>query len=122
MNPTPDSTGRDVLSEIDEIVRTMHTVLKAVDNMGEEVIRYRTSFTKMVEGLATIQDTQSNNLTALNDLKESMRILDATVTFVTSLDHRLSSIEKITVTLSEISLRVEERVKALEDGYRLILP
>lgn len=94
MSPTPESTGRNPLAEIDEIVRTMKTVLEAMANMGEEMIRYREAWNSTQEKLTPMMDVLGDSFGKQTELNESFnRIVTEAVQTITSLEERISALE-----------------------------
>jgi methyl-accepting chemotaxis protein len=124
MNQTPESAGRDLFAEIDEIVNTMQAVLKAVANMGEEVIRYRRSWSETAEQLTVLTAALNGGIERQTELNEVFsKTMTESVKVATSLDERISEVESgCIVPLANAIASFEERLSALENGHRLILP
>jgi len=119
MNPTPESTGRDVLAEIDEIASTMKTVLAAASDMGEEVIHYRQSWGEMAEKLTVAMDTLEVRFGKQGELSKTIgETVTRSINIAVALEERISTIERETLLptanaitgLVDVIASLEERV------------
>jgi hypothetical protein len=120
----PDAAPRDVFVELDEIIATMKTVLKAVANMGEEIIKYRESWDKTASQIAILFPMLEDRIVGQAQLNEGIaETMKEHFTVTTALIERVATIEETLVTpITNVIENFEGRLSALESGYRLILP
>jgi len=127
----PEAAPRDVFAELDEIIATMKTVLKAVANIGEEIIQYRQSWKDMAEKMALAMATLNDHFDEQAKLNEAIsESTSKSINIAIELEEKILRIDSDSIGpltdgfagLVNVTSNLEERLAALENGYRLILP
>jgi hypothetical protein len=124
-NSVRDRSGdkRDPFAEIDEIIKTTKTILAAMANMGEEMIRYREKWTETQEKLIPAMGILGDNFDRQAALNEVLnRSIASCLGAITALEGRVASLEgECFVPMADAIANFEERISALENP-RLIIP